>query len=411
MIAPRGPTALPRIEASGLDKVFDLPVKVGKLKPAQIGRVLLGIAGLGGGARDVTRAIGREPVAALSDVTFHVPPGEIVCLQGPARAGKTTLLRILSGSLPPTAGKAVLRGRVGALIDIKDAIERHLSVRQSIRKELATASRDRKAGSEAEIVALAGLEGFENAPSGKLSSGMQMRLCVAQLFASQPDIIFMDDILGTGDVAFRRHCIRQLRQLREAGSSALIVPPDEAFAEELGARILAISDGRLIDFEGVDDDDPSSCPGLTLSVPAPLAEGVVATLEFVHAGPAAAEEEEDGRVDLSIRLKEAQVYRPLVDVMAQSGVVVMRSVSPSPSRCVAPETVSCSVSLPLRYLADGDYSLNFFLVSQVGDQQHVLRAPGAVLVRVAGRGKRAGPVINTGFAWHLDQMQSLEFSQ
>ena len=127
-------------------------------------------------------------------------------------AGKTTLLKILSRITEPTSGRAVLRGRVGSLLEVGTGFHPELTGRENIylngailgmRKREITRRFD-------EIVAFAGVERFLDTPVKRYSSGMYVRLAFAVAAHLRAEILIVDEVLAVGDVAFQRKCLGKM---------------------------------------------------------------------------------------------------------------------------------------------------------------------------------------------------------
>lgn len=154
-----------------------------------------------------------DPFTALSEVAFEIPAGDFVSVIGPSGCGKTTLLKIVSGLLPPTSGVVNVNGQ-----PIKGpGSDRALVFQNFVLLPWATVLDNAAFGLEARGVgkterheraraqlAKVGLSGFEDHYPRELSGGMQQRVGIARALAVNPDILLMDEPFGALDALTRR---------------------------------------------------------------------------------------------------------------------------------------------------------------------------------------------------------------
>lgn len=185
---------------------------------------------------------------ALKDVTFDVKQGEVFGLIGRNGAGKSTLLKILSRITDPTEGQAMLKGRIGSLLEVGVGFHPELTGRENIflngailgmRKSEITAKFD-------EIVQFAEVEKFIDSQIKRYSSGMYVRLAFAVAAHLQPDILIVDEVLAVGDASFQKKCLGKLGQVStEEGKTVLFVSHDLAAISSLCNRVLILNKGKM----------------------------------------------------------------------------------------------------------------------------------------------------------------------
>src|SRR3954452_7816653 len=147
----------------------------------------------------------RAHAWALRDVNFEVEQGEVLGVIGRNGAGKSTLLKILSRITKPTEGRAVMRGRVGSLLEVGSGFHPELTGAENIRLNGAILgmSRSEVQARFDDIVAFSGLERFLDTPVKRYSTGMYMRLAFAVAAHLEPEILIIDEVLAVGDVEFQ----------------------------------------------------------------------------------------------------------------------------------------------------------------------------------------------------------------
>jgi len=162
---------------------------------------------------------------ALKDVNFSLEPGDALGIMGINGSGKTTMLRILNGSYSPDEGKAILRGRIGALIAAGAGFSPMLSGRENvfISGTLLGMSPKEIRKKFDEIVAFADLGDFIDMPIRNYSSGMSVRLGFAIAVLGTPDILLVDEVLAVGDIAFQKKCFERINNLKKEGTTILLV--------------------------------------------------------------------------------------------------------------------------------------------------------------------------------------------
>src|SRR3954447_7443748 len=161
----------------------------------------------------------REELWALRHVSFAVAEGETVGLIGRNGAGQSTLLKILARITDPTEGRARVRGRVGALLEVGTAFHPELTGRENIfiNGALLGMSRGDVAARFDSIVEFAGVERFLDTPIKRYSSGMYLRLAFAVAAHFEPEIVVVDEVLAVGDAEFQARCLGKMSELGREG--------------------------------------------------------------------------------------------------------------------------------------------------------------------------------------------------
>jgi ABC-type polysaccharide/polyol phosphate transport system ATPase subunit len=178
--------------------------------------------------RRLSSRVGWHELRALSGVSFSVPEGRALGVVGPNGAGKSTLLRIAGGVLAPTAGEAVIRGRVAPIIELGTGFELELSGRENVYFNGALLGRSPHEMHERfdDIVDFSGLHEFIDAPIRTYSTGMVARLAFAIATTVDAHILLLDEVLAVGDESFRGKCEERIASFRDRGVTILLVSHD-----------------------------------------------------------------------------------------------------------------------------------------------------------------------------------------
>jgi len=198
--------------------------------------------------RDGARRIQLRPAEflAVDDVSFELRQGECLGLIGPNGAGKSTVLKMLNGLIRPDAGRIVIRGRVGALIELGTGFSPILTGRENIYINgaiLGFSKKDIDARFD-EIVAFAEVEEFIDAPVQSYSSGMRVRLGMAIAINVKANLLLVDEVLAVGDVAFRMKCFHHFLEMKAAGSTIVVVSHNMIDVNRVCDRVIVMEHGR-----------------------------------------------------------------------------------------------------------------------------------------------------------------------
>jgi lipopolysaccharide transport system ATP-binding protein len=192
----------------------------------------------------------RRPATiwALNDVSFDVRRGEVVGIIGRNGAGKSTLLKILSRITKPTKGKAIVRGRVGSLLEVGTGFHPELTGFENIYLNGAILGMkrteiDRKFD---EIVEFAEIGQFLDTPAKHYSSGMYMRLAFAVAAHLDSEVLLIDEVLAVGDAKFQNKCLGKMEEVAKGGRTVLFVSHNLAAVENLCNRSILLEDGCLV---------------------------------------------------------------------------------------------------------------------------------------------------------------------
>ena len=197
--------------------------------------------------RDGANRKSKPEIWALQDVSFDVRRGDVLAVIGRNGAGKSTLLKLLSRVARPTAGRAVIHGRVGSLLEVGTGFHPELTGRENIYLNGAILGMTRTEIERRfdEIVAFAEVERFLDTPVKRYSSGMYMRLAFAVAAHLEPEILLVDEVLAVGDAGFQRKCLGKMGEVAKEGRTVLFVSHNMATIQRLCHSALLLDSGRI----------------------------------------------------------------------------------------------------------------------------------------------------------------------
>jgi ABC-type polysaccharide/polyol phosphate transport system ATPase subunit len=221
------------IEVRGLSKVYRLYRRpIDRLKEAVLRRPF------------------HQPFESLKDVSFSIPYSSSLGVIGENGAGKSTLLKILAGTLTPTSGEVIKRGRTAALLELGAGFHTAFTGRQNIYLNASllglTDPEIRK--KEKDIVDFAELGQFIDRPLKIYSSGMKVRLAFSVATSVNPDILIIDEALSVGDQRFQEKCVDRIVKFRKEGKTILVCSHSMYMINELCSRTMWLTNGRVSSF-------------------------------------------------------------------------------------------------------------------------------------------------------------------
>ena len=184
---------------------------------------------------------------ALQDVSFEVRPGEALGIIGPNGAGKSTALKVLTRILRADRGKSMVRGRVGALVEIAAGFHPDLTGRENVFMQGAIMGMRRAEILRKfdEIVDFAGVAEFIDTPVKRYSSGMNARLGFAVAAHLDPEVLLIDEVLSVGDLQFQEKCYERMQRFARSGIAIVFVSHNLSAISMLCDRVLVLRHGRV----------------------------------------------------------------------------------------------------------------------------------------------------------------------
>lgn len=211
---------------------------------------------------------GSSAKPVIGDLSFDVAPGEFVCVVGPSGVGKTTLLKCLSGLIPPSGGAALIDGhriegppREMALVfqDYTRSLMPWLSVESNVLLPLRGSDlpRAERHGRAERALAEVGLADAAKKYPWQLSGGMQQRVAIARAIAYQPEIMLMDEPFASLDAQTRFDLEDLLLKIRDdLGVTILFVTHDIDEAVYLADRVVVLGESPCRVLEIIEVDLP-----------------------------------------------------------------------------------------------------------------------------------------------------------
>lgn len=185
---------------------------------------------------------------ALQNVSFTLRAGESFGIIGRNGSGKSTLLQIIAGTLRATSGRAVINGRVAALLELGSGFNPDFTGRENVYLNAAVLGLAKRTidDSFADIAAFADIGDFMDQPVKTYSSGMMVRLAFAVQTAVNPEILIIDEALSVGDESFQRKCFARIEALKAKGTTLLFVSHSAHQVIELCDRAMLLTQGKVV---------------------------------------------------------------------------------------------------------------------------------------------------------------------
>lgn len=188
------------------------------------------------------------PRYAVNDVSFDIYRGESVAFLGRNGAGKSTILKLVTGVSYPTSGYIRINGRVCALLELTAGFDPELSGIDNIylKAGILGIPADEIKQLEEDIIDFAELGQYIYQPVRTYSSGMKARLGFAVNISLKPDILIVDEALSVGDEDFRNKCRDKISQMVSEGVTLLFVTHSREEAKAFCKRGIVLHKGHAV---------------------------------------------------------------------------------------------------------------------------------------------------------------------
>ena len=191
--------------------------------------------------------ITKKELWALNDVSFHVNKGELLGIIGSNGSGKSTILKVLAGIMPPTKGSIKANGSIAALLELGAGFDGDLTVQENVylRGALLGYSKEFVQEEYDNIIAFSELKEFEKIPYKRLSSGMKNKLAFSIASCVNPDILVLDEVLSVGDMAFRQKSEARMRELMGGGTTTILVSHSLSQVRQMCTQVVWLEKGEM----------------------------------------------------------------------------------------------------------------------------------------------------------------------
>lgn len=192
---------------------------------------------------------------ALNDVSLTIKKGETVGIIGKNGAGKSTILKIITGVLTPTSGSVQVNGRIASLLELGAGFNPEMTGIENIYMNgtIMGYTKEEMDDRLQDIVDFADIGEFIHQPVKMYSSGMFARLAFAVNVNVTPDILIVDEALSVGDVFFQNKCFKRMDALKKSGVTVLFVSHDMGSIRQLCDKCLWLENGGMRQYGNVEE--------------------------------------------------------------------------------------------------------------------------------------------------------------
>lgn len=185
---------------------------------------------------------------ALDDVSFEIRKGETVGIIGTNGAGKSTILKIITGVLNASEGKVDINGRISALLELGAGFNQEYTGLENVYLNGTMIGFSREEIDERldAILSFADIGEFIHQPVKTYSSGMFVRLAFAVAINIDPEILIVDEALSVGDVFFQAKCYHKFEEFKKQGKTILFVSHDLGSISKYCDRAILLNKGKKV---------------------------------------------------------------------------------------------------------------------------------------------------------------------
>ena len=209
--------------------------------------------------------VGDKAVAAVQDVSLHVPPGGIFGILGRSGAGKTTLMRCLTALERPTSGSVTVadaeltslngaqlrsvRHRMGMIFQHFNLLNSRTAAENvAFPLEVQGVGKSKRNTRVAELLDLVGLADRTQSYPSQLSGGQKQRVGIARALAARPDVLFCDEATSALDPATTEQILDLLKQINEAtGVTVVLITHESEVVRRICDSAALMADGRIVE--------------------------------------------------------------------------------------------------------------------------------------------------------------------
>ena len=187
-------------------------------------------------------------VHAIDGLNLDIHYGKVLGVIGTNGAGKTSLMRVISGILPPTTGRVEVFGKVSTMLSLGVGFNAKLTGRDNVYLGGLAAGMTREEIDQRfdEIVEFAGLADVIDAPMRTYSSGMYSRLAFSVAVSLDPDILIIDEALSTGDARYKVKSLERITQMRGENRALIVVSHAMKTLRTICDEVLWLDHGKVM---------------------------------------------------------------------------------------------------------------------------------------------------------------------
>ena len=185
---------------------------------------------------------------ALNGVSLSIGKGETVGIIGTNGSGKSTILKIITGVLNPTAGRVKVDGRISALLELGAGFNQEYNGIENVYLNgTMMGFSDREIDAKlSDILEFADIGDYVHQPVKTYSSGMFVRLAFAVAINIEPEILIVDEALSVGDVFFQAKCYHKFEEFKKMGKTIVFVSHDLSAISKYCDRVFLLNKGELL---------------------------------------------------------------------------------------------------------------------------------------------------------------------
>ena len=199
-------------------------------------------------AMSITKKTYHKKFFALDKISFEIEKGTTVGIIGTNGSGTSTILKIITGVLNPSSGKVEVDGNISALLELGAGFNMDYTGIENIYMNgtMMGFSREEMEKKLPEILEFADIGDFVHQPVKTYSSGMFVRLAFALAINVEPEILIVDEALSVGDVFFQSKCYKKMDEIRQKGTTILMVTHDMGSVIKYCDKVILLNKGSFV---------------------------------------------------------------------------------------------------------------------------------------------------------------------
>jgi len=199
-------------------------------------------------AMSITKKTYHKKFFALDKISFEIEKGTTVGIIGTNGSGKSTILKIITGVLNPSSGNVEVEGNISALLELGAGFNMDYTGIENIYMNgtMMGFSREEMEKKLPEILEFADIGDFVHQPVKTYSSGMFVRLAFALAINVEPEILIVDEALSVGDVFFQAKCYKKMDEIRQKGTTILMVTHDMGSVIKYCDKVILLNKGSFV---------------------------------------------------------------------------------------------------------------------------------------------------------------------